>query len=379
MILIMKIGIAFFQVIYSVLKLFPTKNKMLFLSRQMNHPSVDFSMLGEVMAKEHPDWDVVMLCRKIEPGLKSKISYVFHMFRQAYELATSRVLILDSYAILPCCLHHKKSLLIIQIWHSVGTMKKAGYSSLDSKEGRSSKVAHALHMHEQYDYVLAASDAYKQNLADQFHQDPERIVTLALPRIQLLKDPEYASGKREEIIKRHPKLANPGKKNILYCPTFRKNEDETIEFQHAIEGLLQSIDLTKYNLIVKLHPLTNYKIPKQNGVIRARKFTTFEMLFVSDIVISDYSCIIYEAAVRNIPLYFYAYDYEKYIETRGLFIDYLNEVPGPVCYTAEEIADALEKPYDMERLKMFADKYVSPENHDEAKSIIDFALSHLKS
>ena len=38
------------------------------------------------------------------------------------------------------------------------------------------------------------------------------------------------------------------------------------------------------------------------------------MLFVADYVISDYSCIVYEAAVRDIPLYFYNYDMEEYIK-----------------------------------------------------------------
>ena len=42
------------------------------------------------------------------------------------------------------------------------------------------------------------------------------------------------------------------------------------------------------------------------------------MLYISDIVISDYSCIIYEAALLNIPLYFYTYDYEKYMKGASL-------------------------------------------------------------
>lgn len=374
--LILKIGIGFYSLIYAILKLLPVQKKVLFLSRQSNQPSLDFRMLAEKIEELHPDYRCVMLCKFIEPGLASKIGYCFHMLRQEYHLATSRVVVLDSYSILTSCLHHKKSLLVIQMWHSVGTMKKFGYSILDKPEGSSSVVAHAMHMHENYDYMLASAEAYKPHLAEGFNQPVSKIMTLALPRVELLKSAEYKEKTRKKIFERYPEL-DDNKKNIVYAPTFRKEAREQEPFREALESLASAIDHEKYNLILKLHPLAAQTVSAP-GAITDTEFSTFDMFFAADAVISDYSCAIYEAAVLDLPLYFYAYDLDEYLSIRDIYMDYRNEVPGPICRTASELADALEEPYDMERLRAFTNKYVSPENHDETRRIADFIFDHLK-
>ena len=374
--LILKIGLGFYSLVYTLLKLFPVQKKIVFLSRQSNAPSLDFRLLSEKIEELHPDYRCVLLCQMIEPGLSGKIGYCFHMFRQAYHLATSRAAILDSYSILTSCLHHRDSLLVIQMWHSVGTMKKFGYSILDKPEGSSSAVAHAMHMHENYDYMLASAEAYKPHLAEGFHQPVSKIVTLALPRVELLKSAEYKEKTRKRIFERYPELDN-NKKNIVYAPTFRKEAREQEPFRKALESLASSIDLDQYNLVLKLHPLAAQTVTA-DGVITDTEFSTFDMFFAADAVISDYSCAIYEAAVLGCPLYFYAYDLDEYLSIRDIYMDYESEVPGPICRTAAELSAALEQPYDMERLKAFTDKYVSPENHDETQRIADFVFAHLK-
>ena len=64
------------------------------------------------------------------------------------------------------------------------------------------------------------------------------------------------------------------------------------------------------------------------------------MLFVADYVISDYSCIIYEAAILNIPLYFWTFDFNQYIGARGVTFNYKKEVPGPVCRNINKIINS---------------------------------------
>ena len=375
MILLLKFGLKIYAVIYAILKLFPAKDKVVFLSRQGNSPGLDFQLLEKEIRRSHPGYDTVMLCRKIEGGIPGAIGYCFHMIRQCWHLATAKVAILDSYCILASCLKHKPCLLIVQIWHSVGTMKKNGYSVLDQPEGSSSKVAHAMHMHENYDYIFASADAYKPYLAEAFNQPVSRVITKALPRIELLKDVSYKKAKREEIFSVYPELTN-GKKNLVYCPTFRKGEDPAL-FDEALRDLVNAIDKDKYNIIIKVHPLAApaSDIP---GALTDRKFSTFEMLFAGDLVVSDYSCIVYEAAVLNLPIYFYAYDFDTYVTTRGMYIDYKKEMPVHPCKSAQELAQQLEKPYDFASLFSFRDKYVDPANHDETASIVSFIFEHLK-
>lgn len=122
----LKIAIFILNIIYSIIKCFSTQNKITFISRQSNEPVLDFVILNEKLVKEYPKIKTVMLCKKIE----NKILYMFHILKQMYHIATSKVVILDSYCIPISVLKHKKNLKVIQMWHAVGSMKKFGYAMI---------------------------------------------------------------------------------------------------------------------------------------------------------------------------------------------------------------------------------------------------------
>lgn len=369
MVTIIKIGIFLLNIVYGIIKLAPTQNKVVMLSRQSNRPSVEFEMVKGEIEKRDKNVKVVMLCRTLDGGVNSsvwgKIKYAFHMFVQMYHIATSKVAILDSYCIVISILNHKKSLKVIQMWHSMGTMKKFGYTALGTAEGSRRELAYAMKMHHNYDYVFASAEAYKSHLASGFNCDINKIVTMPLPRLDLLKSKQYEEEVRTKIYQEYPELKE--KPVIMYCPTFRKDEKE---FEKAVYDLVDAVDTDKYHLVVKLHPLS--KVILDDRVIQAKEFSSFDMIFTADYVVSDYSCIVYEAAVRNIPLYFYNFDMDFYTDGRGLAIDYEKELPGVTSKDAKVIADAIDNiAYDMEELKRFSDKYVVPVDNATG-SIVDF-------
>ena len=347
--IILHIMISFLNFIYIFFKLLPPQNKIVFMSRQSNDVNIDFYLLGKELEKKHK---VIYLCKELNKDFKSVFLYGLHMFRQMYHLATSKVCILDTYSPTVSVLHHKKSLTVVQIWHSIGTMKKFGLAILDKKEGCSKEMAAVMKQHKNYDVIFASSEAYKEHLASGFGCDIKKILTFTLPRIDLLSDKQYLKSKRNEILNEYPVLKN--RKNIVYSPTFRKNEKE---LNCAIEELAKNIDYSKYNLIIKLHPLSKVNLNLKN-VIVDDKFSSFEMLTIADKLISDYSCIIYEAGILNIPLYFYNFDMEKYNIVRGLAIDY-NELPGFTSMDAKKLVECLEKDYNMDYLRSFIKKYVT--------------------
>lgn len=372
MIIIIKVGIVLLNIFYFFLKLIPTKKKITMISRQSNNESMDFRLVRQEIEARNNGYKVVVLCHKLDGGIKStvftKIKYIFHMIRQMYHIATSKVVVLDSYCMVVSILKHKKKLKIIQMWHSMGTMKKFGYAVLDCAEGSNSKIAYAMHMHKNYDYIFASGDAYKDHLASGFNYTTDNMLTFPLPRYDLLKDKEFEKRCRNRILKEYPILGT--KKNIIYCPTFRKYE---CEFSKHVNELVNCVNTDKFNLIVKLHPLEETKIDVENkSIIVDNKFPTFDMLSIADYVISDYSCVIYEAAVKNIALYFYNFDYDVYLENRGLAIDYYKELPGVISKNPKDIFDDIEKNnYDYDKLKKFSDKYVEPTD-GATKNIVDF-------
>lgn len=357
--LILHIMIFFTNFIYAFMKLLPQQNKVVFMSRQSDNINMDFGLLGKELEKRHK---VVYLCKTLNKNTKSILSYGIHMFRQMYHLSTSKVCILDTYMPTVSILHHKKNLTIIQIWHSIGTMKKFGLGILDKKEGSNKQIANIMKQHKNYDIIFASSDAYKHYLAEGFGCSTEKILTYTLPRIDMLFDKEYQENIRNKILDYYPNLKQ--KQNIVYCPTFRKDEKGV---EKAINDLAKNINYDKYNLIIKLHPLSKITVNIENAIVD-NKFSTFEMLSIADKVISDYSCVIYEAGVKNIPLYFYNFDMNQYDDIRGFNIDY-TELPGYTSINPKEIVDSLEKEYDYNYLKQFIKKYVTNQENCTEKMI----------
>ena len=397
---LIKVGIAGLNGIYAVMKLFPQQKKVVILSRESDTPSLDICMLRDKIEDLHPDYSVVILCKlfKASDPVSRKLAYGFHVLRQMGELATSQIAVLDTYCIPASLLKHRKNLLIVQMWHSIGTMKKFGYSILDKPEGSSSKIAHLMHMHEGYDYIFSAGEGYREHLAQGFNYPLEKIVVMPLPRVEALKDKARAEATRKKIFEKYPSLncgksensgnlenseasrnsGNSRKLNIVYVPTFRKGEDEAT--LTAIKELIDAVDYDKYNLVIKAHPLTELSGLDDSRAIIDKEFSSFDMLFASDIVIGDYSCIMYEAAILGKPLYFYDYDYDEYMSTRDIYMDYMAEVPGPVCYDALSLMEEIKKPsYDYAKLDSFLRKYVYVDSEHETQDMVEFLFDKLSS
>lgn len=346
--LIIKVLIFCLNIIYLFFKPLKVKNKAVMISRQSNNVNDDFRLLGGALRKR--GFEVVYLCKTLDGGVDSsfaaKISYGFHMFTQMYHLATSKVCILDSYCPVVSILKHKKSLKIVQIWHSIGKLKKFGKQILDMEEGSSSAIADVMRMHKNYDAFYCAGKAYADVLSEGFGVGTEKCRIFTLPRIDLLKDKHYINSTKQKIYQKYPQLKE--KENIVYAPTFRRDESR---FNDYLNDFIKELDFEKYNLIVKPHPLSKVII-NDSRVIFDKDFSTFQMLTCADKLVSDYSCIIYEAGILGIPLYFYDFDIELYKNTRGLVIDY-SLLPGYKEENAKQLVESFEKDYDYDYLNSF--------------------------
>lgn len=370
--LLIRAGQAVLQVIYQILKIFPVRDKVVMISRQSNEPSVDFVLLREEIEREEPAVKVLFLCKTLDGGvnssIKGKLGYMCHMFRQMYHLATAKAAVLDSYCIVVSLLKHRAGLKVIQMWHSMGTMKLFGYTAVGSGEGSSREIAECMHMHENYDYFIAASPNYKDHLARGFHCDVDKAFICPLPRYDLLRSRAYKEKKRREIYTVYPKLQE--KRLILYCPTFRKDE---AQMGKALEGLIDHVP-EDCSLVVKLHPLSKLDLSGEN-VYTADAFSSFDMLFAADYVISDYSCIVYEAGVLDLPLCFYTFDLDRYTLDRGFALDYEKEMPGILSGDPGIIMKAIEADtINIDSVRAFTDRYIE-RTEGATKKIAEFVIS----
>ena len=87
-----------------------------------------------------------------------------------------------------------------------------------------------------------------------------------------------------------------------------------------------TVDFDRFNFVYKPHPVSKQVIDDPRVITIPSG--QFDALFVADVIISDYSTVIYEAGLLGIPVYLYAYDWATYREKRGLTIDFENDVPA---------------------------------------------------
>jgi CDP-ribitol ribitolphosphotransferase len=354
--------------LYRICSLFPEKNRIVCLSRQTNETPRDFALIHSYIEEHDPDWEVVILAKTLDNPLK----YLPHIFKQIRFIATSRMVVLDSYCIAVCLLGNRISAPVLQMWHALGNMKQFGYMTLDTPEGRSSKDAKIWHMHEGYDSVLVSSMSFADDLAAGFNVSPSILYEAPLPRVDLYISPENKRREQKRAIQAIPELAN-GKKNIVYCPTFRRipapNEKE------AMQSLVDAIDFSKYNLIFKRHPVSKQRI-EDSRVIQDYP-QSVNPLYCADYAISDYSTVIYEAGLLKIPLFLYAYDWDTYAQKRSLNIDIEHAVPTLFTDDPKLIAAAIRNDsFDVDAYEGFVLENISiPTDGNCTKRVVDHIFS----
>jgi CDP-glycerol glycerophosphotransferase len=65
-----------------------------------------------------------------------------------------------------------------------------------------------------------------------------------------------------------------------------------------------------------------------------------ELLIASDVLITDYSSVMFDYGVLDRPIVIYAPDWDAYVRTRGVTFDLLAEPPGVVTTTPADLIDA---------------------------------------
>ena len=363
----------FINIVYSFFKLFPTnKNKVIFLSRQRNTPSINFNFLIKAIKEKDEKIVIVTSCKRLEKTPRGLIGYFFHLFYEMWHLATSKVAILETYSITVSNLRHKKSLKVIQMWHAMGSLKKFGYSILDQEEGSSSKMAKLMNMHKNYDYVMTSSKACVPYFMEAFHAERNKMFIDGLPVVDEMVSKDYQKRVVEGLKEEYPILKK--KKTILYCPTFRKTKSTS----RYIKQLIDCVDFKKYNLVIKLHPNSKVKI-KDERVLVENKHTTIKFAFLADYIITDYSAIVFELSLLNKPIFFYTYDYDKYINTRNFYINFKDEMPGLITKDPKEIIKAIKKEdFDVSQVKKFRKKYIEIPKEGCTEKLVNLIFSLLE-
>lgn len=210
------------------------------------------------------------------------------------------------------------------------------------------------------------------------------MLEIGYPRNDVL----FAKNNPEDILALKKELGLPtDKKIILYAPTWRDNEfygkgaykfNPPLDFAKLREALQEDTVL-----IVKYHYLIMDKIDwsPYKGFIYScdLSYDISALYLVADMMITDYSSVMFDYSLLKRPMLFYCYDLEEYKDTlRGFYFDFIEEAPGPITRTTEELIDAI-KNYDeslhKEKQEAFYAKFNHADDGNASKKIIDLLES----
>lgn len=338
-------------VVYWLLKKFTSvdSNKIVFLGRRMDRTPLDFKLLLAELKQQNPDIRPVILSRMYRGGFKETMRFAPVLLESIYHLATSKVCVLDSYWPAVSALPHRSELVVYQIWHSLGKIKQSGLQALGRNGGHDHSVANVMKMHQGYDYVVAGAKVWNPSYVESFGVREDQLLNFGLPRADYLHNEKSQVAAR--IHKRYPELQK--KPIVVYAPTFRRGTEAD-----GARRLVDALPKDRFNLVIKMHGSDSMLMP-DSGFVDIPDFTATELLSVTDYLITDYSSIALEAAILDVNTLYFVYDREEYLKNNGMNINLDQEMPGCVFASAEDLSEALERPYPTETLQEYKNKFIS--------------------
>ena len=339
------------------------KNKIVATTMRGRRYGDNPQFIVECLHAKNPQIDVVWLTANgydcDAPIWIRKVPYKYSI-RTIYELATARVWI-DTHRLRSSVLK-RKGQCFIETWHGGLGIKKI--------EG---DVQRVLDTPWEVDEIKNTS-----KLADVFISNSDHLSSIyrrafgyegviwkcGYPKndIILQDHSDVVKNVKQELNIRHET------KIILYAPTYRDRfawgDDPDFSVYDINYELVKKAVIEHFGgdwmFLVKWHPTMVPYIQRNHihydNVMDVSTYNDMQgLLCAADIVISDYSSCLFDAALREIPCFTYAKDFEQYKGTQGAYFE-MDELPFPYARNNDElISNILNYNHDdyIEKWKQF--------------------------
>ena len=282
-------------------------------------------------------------------------------------------------------IYPKKSQIYVQCWHGT-PLKRLGFD-LQKTDNALNTLKEMQHKYlieaKKLNYMVSPSKFTSEKLRSAFNlkkvHKENNIIEQGYPRNDFLYNHTEENVKR---IKQRLGIDGINKKIILYAPTWRDNQHQAgVGYTYKTEvdfDKLQKELQNEYIILFRAHYFVSnsFDFEKYKGFIYnvSDLDDVNETYVVSDILITDYSSVFFDYANLKRPMLFYMYDFEEYKdEMRGFYID-LDELPGEITKTEDELINAIRhtKTFEYnEKYKKFNDKFNYLDDGQAAKRTVE--------
>lgn len=262
----------------------------------------------------------------------------------------------------------------IQTWHGtplkrVGNDAPAARLSADQLKQRETRY---------WDVLLVQNDFSAELLPKAFAYQGH-VLNLGYPRNDALVD-AHAPLRRQRI--RTELGITDEQRVVLYAPTWRDNA--TTANGYALVSYLDfpaAAAATGEDTVFLLrgHYYTVQQEGHQSaGVLDVTHYQDVnDLLLASDLLITDYSSLMFDYATTGKPMLFLAPDLDQYRdETRGLYLDFETIAPGPVYRSNEELINTLANANwgelaATERYRAFAERFAPRDDGHASRRVLE--------
>lgn len=288
---------------------------------------------------------------------------------------------------LPEYLIKKKDQKYIQCWHGT-PLKRLGFDIEVEGGNALNTIKEIKEKYEEdakrYDYMLSPSAFCTEKFTSAFNlkklNKQDVIVEMGYPRNDYL-----FNHTKQDVDSLKDSLGIPkDKKVILYAPTWRDNQHTagvgyTYNLNIDFDRLKEKLE-KEYVIIFRTHYFVSnsFDFEKYKGFIfnMSNHDDVNECYILSDIIITDYSSVFFDYANLKRPMLFYMYDLDEYQGKLRDFYFSLDELPGPIVKTQEELENEIldvanyEEKYK-EKYNAFNAKFNYLDSGDCSKRVID--------
>lgn len=312
------------------------ENKYFFISMYGNSYGCNVKPISDYVLKESKNNVVWAFSPTMYPKVQNDnfLKVILKTFKYYKELYTSKYVIANFRLTKDLYPYKIKGQIYMQLWHGTALKKieadmpLLNHQYIESVKSDSAKI----------DYFISGS-RFMTNIYQQSFWYHGKVYETGTPRNDIFFS---TSPDIQTRVRTFFNLKN-GDKIALYAPTFRNNSD-SFEF-YDIDCSLIKESLTKkfggkWILLIRLHPgLINKdnldRIKRQfPRTLDASMYADMqELLYASDILITDYSSSMFDFMYSQKPCFLYVKDKDEY--DRGFYFD-INELPFPKVFSNSE-------------------------------------------
>lgn len=322
------------------------------------------------------DIDIVWILRNPKKYVPKGVRTVFdgNITNFINELSTAKVWIFDT--LLPEYVHKRKGQYYIQVKHWGSITLKKFYKDEKDYLKNIDNIRKLQQNVDMMDYIITGSEFDKDSCRSGFGYDGE-FIEAGSPRTDAMFDEKNAVSVYDYFgINREVHLA-------MYAPTYR-DEDNGVMEELDCDRLIQALTNRfggQWKVMLRYHPSEMMKaneLGKEKNIINACLYENSQELCAAvDVMVTDYSSIMFEPAFVHKPVFLYAPDRNSYIGgERELLIEY-DELPFPIAETNDKLAQCIssfnQSEYD-QSIDRFLKKYNVHEDGHASERAVDKIL-----